>query len=108
MSTFRGAYILVLLLVFFISCRTERKKDKDNEFVRVYAEILFLTEKYKNDSLKLRMKIDSVLTANKMTVQKFDSIANAYSKEPQRWVEFFEEVKKYLDERSLNVKSEKH
>lgn len=108
MRAFKGVYIFVLLSVFFISCHTEREKDKNKKFVRVYAEILFLTEKFKNDSLQLKMKIDSVLTANKMTLQMFDSIANAYSKEPQRWVQFFEEVKKYLEEKSLNVKPEKY
>ncbi len=99
---FRLAYI-VLLLCFVLSCNTEKRKDTDKKIVKTYAEILFLTEKFKNDSIKLKQKVDSILSLNNLTMKQIDSIAGEYSKDPKRWVEFFDEVKKYLDEKNLNA-----
>lgn len=83
-------------------------KDKDKRFAQTYGEILFLTEKFKNDTIQLKMKIDSVLSANKVEMREIDSIARAYSKDPKKWAKFFDEVKKYLDEKSLNAQPKKY
>lgn len=98
----------ILILAFFISCRSEKEADKDKKFVQVYGEILYLTEKFKTDTTQLKSKIDSVLNVNQVEMKQLDSIANVYSKEPKKWSEFFDKVKKYLDEKNLNVQPKKH
>ncbi|CUT04540.1 hypothetical protein JGI25_01434, partial [Candidatus Kryptobacter tengchongensis] len=51
MRVFRKTYILILTLAFFVSCGSEKGEDKDKKFVQVYAEILYLTEKFKTDTI---------------------------------------------------------
>lgn len=105
---FKTAYIVILISALFMSCRSEREKDKDAKFTQTYGEILFLTEKFKNDTIQLKMKIDSVLNANKVEMREIDSIAVVYSEDPKKWAKFFDEVKKYLDKKSLNAQPKKH
>ncbi len=99
---FRFAYI-TLFLLFILSCNAEKKKDTDKKIVQTYAEILFLTEKFKNDSIKLKQGIDSLLKSNNLTMKQVDSITAEFGKDPKKWADFFDEVKKYLDEKSLNA-----
>ncbi|CUS80242.1 hypothetical protein [Candidatus Kryptobacter tengchongensis] len=108
MRVFRKTYILILTLAFFVSCGSEKGEDKDKKFVQVYAEILYLTEKFKTDTIQLKTKIDSVLSVNQVEMKQIDSIASSYGKDPKKWSEFFDKVKKYLDEKSLNVRPKKH
>jgi hypothetical protein len=105
---FKRAYIIILIVVFLMSCHSDREKDKDAKFAQIYGEILFLTEKFKNDTIKLKMKIDSVLSANKIEMREIDSIAKVYSKDPEKWAKFFDEAKKYLDKKSLNAQPQRH
>ncbi len=105
---FKRAYTFILIAVIFISCRSDREKDKDAKFAQTYGEILFLTEKFKNDTIQLKVKIDSVLSANRIEMREIDSIARSYSKNPEKWASFFEEVKKYLDKKNLNAQQKKH
>ncbi len=99
---------MLLILIFFFACHVDKGKTKDEKFVKTYGEILFLTEKFKNDTLKLKEKIDSVLNANQMTMKQIDSLAYVYSKDPQKWAKFFDDVKKYLEDKRLNVQTKKH
>jgi len=99
---FKVAYI-ILILTLFLSCNAEKGKGTDKKIVQTYAEILFLTEKFRNDSIKLKQEIDSLLKSNNLTMSQVDSITTEYSKDPKRWAEFFDEVKKHLDEKSLNA-----
>lgn len=98
----------ILLLIFFFACQADKEKTKDEKFVRTYGEILFLSEKFSGDTIKLKEKIDSVLSVNQATMKQIDSLANLYSKDPQKWAKFFDDVKKYLEGRRLNVQVEKH
>jgi hypothetical protein len=98
---FKWVYCLVFLILFF-SCHSGKGKS-DDKFVEVYGEVLLLSEKFSNDSLLLKTKIDSLLKAKKMSYQEFDSLSKVYSENPKRWVEFFDKVKKYIDEKSSNA-----
>lgn len=104
---FKLKYILPALILLF-SCHAEKGKDRNEKFVKTYGEILFLTEKFKNDTLKLKEKIDSVLNANQMTMKQVDSFVYVYNKDPKKWAEFFDDVKKYLEDKKLNVQAKKH
>ncbi len=100
---FRAKCALLIFVIFLSSCHADKQKDKEEKFARVYGEVLFFSEKFKNDTLELKRKIDSVLSVNKMTMTQIDSLANVYVKNPKRWSEFFEKVKKYLEDKKLNV-----
>ncbi len=104
---FKLKYILPVL-IFFFSCHADKGKNKDEKFVKTYGEILFLTEKFKNDTLKLKDKIDSVLNVNRITMKQIDSLTYVYGKDPQKWAKFFDDVKKYLEDKKLNVQTKKH
>lgn len=95
--------MIFIFIFLFLSCHSNKRKDEDGKFVKVYGEVLFLTEKFGNDTLKLRYKIDSVLSANQVSRWQIDSLADAYAKEPKKWAEFFEKVKKYVENKKLNV-----
>ncbi len=92
----------MIFLILFFSCRSGKEKS-DDKFVEVYGEVLLLSEKFSSDSLLLKSKVDSLLKAKKMSHQQLDSLSRVYSENPKRWVKFFDEVKKYIDEKSSNV-----
>lgn len=106
-SGFKLKYVLPLL-IFLFSCHADKGKNKDAKFVQAYGEILFFTEKFKGDTLRIKEKVDSVLNVSGITMKQMDSIASAYSRDPEKWAEFFENVKKYLEEKRLDVQGKKH
>jgi hypothetical protein len=43
-----------------------------------------------------------------MTMKQIDSLAYVYSKDPRKWAKFFDDVKKYLEDKKLNVQAKKY
>jgi SUMO ligase MMS21 Smc5/6 complex component len=95
--------ISIAIFLFLLSCGG-RKDELDEKFVQAYAEILIAGERFKNDSLKLKSEISSILSRYRISRAEMDSIAREYNREPERWAKFYNSVRKYLEKKFRNVK----
>ncbi len=82
--------------MIFISCKDKAVVDEE-EFARLYYNILITQEKFKSDSTLLKKEQDKVFQKFGITEKQYYSTLSAYNKDPEKWKSFFEYLKTYTD-----------
>jgi len=88
--------ILISLAIVFISCKNEKTIDEE-EFARLYYNLLVIQEKFKADSILLKSEQDKLFQKSGVIEKQYYSTLTAYNKDPERWRTFFEYLKSYTD-----------
>jgi hypothetical protein len=96
---------LILLLFMgipFSGCKTENSElIEEKRFISIYADILYLSgDQYQEeDEVLQREYMDSLLTANDMTMEDFERTLRYYNQDAFRWKNFIEKVIRELETR---------
>jgi hypothetical protein len=89
---------LLLVMAFLLPACAEKPPIPQPKFVDLYIQLQFLDAQYGQDSAVQKLKADSLLSAFGINRALFDSTIAWYSKNPERWDDFFAQVKQRLAE----------
>ncbi|MBI4427623.1 MAG: hypothetical protein HY562_00720 [Ignavibacteriales bacterium] len=99
----KSRLIVLLLPLFFLGCKQEASSPVDDDFVRLYTELLLLSEEYKQSSnlsqQEYDVKIQEILRKSGTTKEEFTAQIQALSNDPRAFRQFTENVNKKLQER---------
>jgi len=90
--------ILICILVVFVlaGCSKDEVDDTD-KFIDVYSEMLVISaNKTLTDSIR-KQQVDSLLVANKYTVDEFKEITDNYANNPSKWKDIYKEIVEKID-----------
>jgi len=88
--------ILLSFSIIFISCKKENTIDEE-EFAKIYYNILVAQEKFKADSILLKSEQDKVFKKFGVNEKQYYSTLTSFNKDPEKWRTFFEYLKSYTD-----------
>lgn len=89
---------LLLLLALLVPACSEKPPIPEPKLVDFYIRLQMIDAQYGKDAALQRQKADSLMAAFKIDKAGFDSTMSWYSSRPERWEEFFAEVKQRLAE----------
>ena len=89
---------LLLLLALLIPACTERPPVRESKFVDFYIQLQLVNARTGNNVAEQKAEADSLMHAFGLDRKLVDSTMSWYGKRPDRWQEFFAEVKKRLSE----------
>lgn len=86
----------VFIAILFLSSCSENKIINENKFVKIYSEIVIASDSadIKTDSDSL---MKSVLARNNISLAEYQNTVDHYSRDPQKWEQFFNRVISYVD-----------
>jgi|GEM_PF-3187307 len=93
-------WVLICLILFVCSC--DKKHGEllpDDDFERIYGEILFLGELHRGDTLQLREAIDSLLHAHDTDTTQMIATARELTKDPKRLTDIYRNIVSRLEQR---------
>lgn len=94
--------LLLLLGLIFISCKSKNTIDEE-DFAKLYYNILVTQEKFKADSTLLKKEQDKVFKKFGVTEKQYYSTLDAYNKDPERWRTVFENLKTYQEPKPKKI-----
>jgi hypothetical protein len=83
-------------MLLFVSCKDKTVIDEE-EFAKLYYNVLLTQEKFNSDSTLLKKEQDKVFQKFGITEKQYYSTLATYNKDPERWRNFFEYLKSYTD-----------
>jgi len=89
---------LLLFLALLVSSCAEKPPIPQNKFVEIYVQLQLIGARYGNDPALQKSKSDSLLKAFDVDRPLVDSTLSWYSRDPDRWHDFFEVVERRFDE----------
>lgn len=101
-----GIAIILLILVTAISCGKKLEKEDSiprEKLVRVYSQLAIINESRISLAEK-QARTRKVFEENKITPEEMNSCIEEFKKDPEKWLEFYNDVIKYID---LMEKAEK-
>ncbi len=86
-----------MLALLFPAC-ADKPPIPESKFVEFYIQLQMLDAQYGKDSAVQKQKVDSLMNAFEIKKTLFDSTIAWYGKKPERWDNFFAQVKQRLAE----------
>ncbi|MCI0406068.1 MAG: hypothetical protein L0Z48_10075 [candidate division Zixibacteria bacterium] len=97
----RKLYLLVALLaiisVFFLRDSYWQFALNEDEFIRLYAEVVKLQTRLADQPLKARLETERILDSAGATEAQLNRFIEQMNKEPERWVKIWEKINKELE-----------
>jgi len=92
----KNLVVLFSFTMLIVSCK-DKAVIEEEEFAKLYYNVLLTQEKFKSDSTLLKKEQEKVFLKFGVTEKQYYSTLTAYNKDPERWQEFFEYFKSYTD-----------
>lgn len=93
---------LFLSILFFV-CKSTNRIEED-EFVKIYSNLLVIKEIYRGDNKSYINARDSLYKAFKVNQIQIDNTLEYYNNDPERWKKFYSKVIEHLESNQVNIR----
>jgi hypothetical protein len=98
--------LVYVLVVFALAGCSKEEVDETDKFIDVYSEMLVISAKKTLTDSTRRQQVDSLLTANKYTVDEFKEITDKYANDPVKWKDIYKEIVEEIDAKKRNTRND--
>lgn len=88
--------IIFIILLFFQGCESKEKLPAD-KLARIYVDILIAEQTYIYDADSLQIAVEQVYKNNGITKAEYEKGISKFKADEEKWEQFFEIAKNYLD-----------
>lgn len=93
---------LFLSILFFV-CKSTNRIEED-EFVKIYSNLLVIKEIYRGDNKSYINARDSLYKAFKVNQIQIDNTLEYYNNDPEKWKKFYSKVIEHLESNQVNIR----